>query len=58
MAPIANTIYAISLFFALVALWLWAKRRRRVSDSLRRSIVATVSGKAGEDAPPTTPAAS
>jgi hypothetical protein len=37
MSPISNTIFAVSLFFALVALWLWAKRRRRLADSAGRS---------------------
>jgi hypothetical protein len=40
MAPISNTIFAVSLFFALVALSLWAKRRRRVSESARRAMAA------------------
>jgi hypothetical protein len=37
MAPISHTVFAVSLFFALVALWLWAKRRRRAADSARRT---------------------
>lgn len=38
MAPLSNTIYAIALFLALVSLWLWAKRRRRVSRMVRRAV--------------------
>jgi hypothetical protein len=38
MAPLSNTIYAAGLFLALVALWLWTKRRRRVSRMVRRAL--------------------
>jgi hypothetical protein len=38
MAPVAQTIFSVSLFFALVALLLWAKRRRRASESARRAV--------------------
>jgi hypothetical protein len=36
MAPVSNTIFAVSLFLALAALWEWGKRRRRASESSRR----------------------
>jgi hypothetical protein len=38
MTPVANTIYAVTLFLALTALWLWAKRRRRVSRAVKRAV--------------------
>jgi hypothetical protein len=36
MAPVSHTIFSLSLFFALVALLIWSKRRRRASESARR----------------------
>jgi hypothetical protein len=36
MAPIYNTIFAVSLFLVLAALLVWTKRRRRASDSAHR----------------------
>jgi hypothetical protein len=38
MTPAANTIYAVTLFLALVALWLWVKRRQRVSRMVKRAV--------------------
>lgn len=38
MSPLSNTIYAVALFLALVSLWLWGKRRRRVSRMVRRAV--------------------
>lgn len=38
MTPIAHTFYSLALFFALVSLSLWAKRRRRVSDIVKRAV--------------------
>jgi hypothetical protein len=35
MAPVSHTIFAVSLFFALIALWQWLERRRRASESAR-----------------------
>ena len=40
MAPLSHTIYAVSLFLSLVALWLWVKRRRRNTDVRRGSLEA------------------
>src|SRR6202008_2714754 len=31
MTPLSHTIFGVGLFLALVALWLWSQRRRRVS---------------------------
>ena len=39
MSPVSQTIFAVGLFLALVALWLWSKRRRRMTGVLRRSIL-------------------
>lgn len=38
MTPYAHTIYSVGLFFALVALWQWSKRRRRVSRMVKRAV--------------------
>jgi len=35
MSPVANTLYSLSLFLALVALKLWCDRRHRVSMAFR-----------------------
>jgi hypothetical protein len=40
MSPIDQTIFAVGLFLALVALWMWSKRRRRISRVLRGTILA------------------
>jgi hypothetical protein len=38
MSPAAQTVYAVALFLALVSLWLWGKRRRRVSRMVKRAM--------------------
>jgi MYXO-CTERM domain-containing protein len=38
MTALSHTIYSVGLFLALVALWLWAKRRRRVARMVRRAV--------------------
>jgi hypothetical protein len=38
MTPLTHTAYSISLFLALTALWLWSKRRRRVSRMVKRAV--------------------
>lgn len=38
MTPLTHTIYSLSLFLALTALWLWSKRRRRVSRMVKRAV--------------------
>ena len=38
MSPLSNTLYAAALFLALVSLWLWTKRRRRISRMVRRAV--------------------
>jgi uncharacterized membrane protein len=40
MAPLSHTVYGAGLFLALVALWLWQKRRRRVSQMVKRAVAA------------------
>jgi len=38
MTPLAHTLYAVALFFALVCLYLWVKRRRRMSHMVKRAL--------------------
>jgi len=38
MSPLSHTIYGVGLFLALVALWLWSQRRRRVSRMVKRAL--------------------
>ena len=38
MTPLAQTLYAVALFAALICLYLWAKRRRRVSQMVKRAV--------------------
>jgi uncharacterized protein (TIGR03382 family) len=40
MTPISHTVYGVGLFLALVALWLWTQRRRRVSRMVKRALAA------------------
>jgi len=40
MTPLSNTIYAVGLFLALVALWLWTQRRQRVVP-IRQTVETT-----------------
>jgi hypothetical protein len=45
MTPLSHTLYAVALFLALICLYLWVKRRRRMSDMVKRA----VSGMAREN---------
>jgi hypothetical protein len=38
MTPLAQTLYAVALFAALLCLYLWTKRRRRVSQMVKRAV--------------------
>lgn len=38
MPASSHTIYTITLFLALVSLWLWSKRRRRISRMVKRAV--------------------
>jgi len=38
LTPESNTLYSLSLFFALVALMLWSKRRHRAARQFRRGV--------------------
>jgi len=38
MTPVAHTIYSVGLFFSLLALLLWLKRRHRVSEMVKRAV--------------------
>jgi hypothetical protein len=38
MTPLSHTGYTVALFFALLSLWFWVKRRRRISRSMKRAI--------------------
>jgi hypothetical protein len=38
MSPLAHTLYSLALFSALVILWQWVKRRRRLSHSVKRAV--------------------
>jgi len=40
MTPASNSIYAVALFLALVSLWCWTKRRRRVSRMVKRAVAS------------------
>jgi hypothetical protein len=48
MSPVAHTTYAIGLFLALVALWLWSGRRRRMSQMVSRAVRAMNQNDAAE----------
>lgn len=43
MTPLSHTIYGAALFLALVALWQWTKRRRRVSRMVKRAVAVMAS---------------
>jgi uncharacterized protein (TIGR03382 family) len=38
MTPLSHTGYTIALFFALLSLWYWTRRRRRISRSMKKAI--------------------
>jgi hypothetical protein len=38
MTALSQTFYSLALFSALLTLWQWVKRRRRLSNSVRRAI--------------------
>jgi hypothetical protein len=38
MSPVANTLYSVSLFLALVSLKLWLDRRHRISMAFRAGV--------------------
>ncbi len=38
MTPISHTFYSLALFFALVSLSLWVKRRHRVTEIVKRAV--------------------
>lgn len=38
MTPMQHTLYTITLFLALNALWLWSKRRNRAARRYRASL--------------------
>jgi hypothetical protein len=40
MTPLTQTLYAVLLFLALVSLWLWIKRRRRISQMVKRAVAS------------------
>jgi uncharacterized membrane protein len=46
MTPLSHTVYSVGLFLALVALWLWSKRRRRVSEMVKRAVAAMTRNEA------------
>ena len=38
MSPVSNTIFSLSLFFALAVLLTWIKRRRRAAEAAKRAV--------------------
>ena len=38
MTALSQTFYSLALFSALISLWQWIKRRRRVSNSIKRAV--------------------
>jgi hypothetical protein len=38
MTPLAQTLYAVALFSALICLHWWVKRRRRMSRLVKRAV--------------------
>jgi hypothetical protein len=40
MTPLSHTLYTVTLFLALLSLWLWVKRRRRMSRLVKRAVAS------------------